>query len=111
LATPLSDPGAWKILRRFAGLDMTLPQAEKCLLQHLGSCYKNEDWRHALKAVMDAEGDVVKAQQAIQKISATCKQPKLTIKLPQNWPLLKQVGELCSRPPEMKSHIWRTPIH
>ena len=61
---------------------MTLPRAEEHLSQHLGSRYKSEDWRHALKAVMDAEGDVVKAQQAIQKISATCEQPKLTIKLP-----------------------------
>ena len=61
---------------------MTLPQAEEHLSQHLGSHYKNEDWRHALKAVMDAEGDIVKAQQAIQKISATCEQPKLKIKLP-----------------------------
>jgi hypothetical protein len=61
---------------------MTLPQAEELLSQHLGSRYKNEDWRHTLKAVMDAEGDVVKAQQAIQRISATCEQPKLIIKLP-----------------------------
>ena len=61
---------------------MTLPQAEEHLSQHLGSRYKNEDWCHTLKAVMDAEGDVVIAQWAIQRISATCEHSKLTIKLP-----------------------------
>ena len=49
---------------------MTLPQAERSLIQHLGDHYRDSDWRPALKAVMDAEGDIEKAQTAIQTISA-----------------------------------------
>jgi hypothetical protein len=68
---------------------MTLPQAETSLNQHLGDRYKDADWRPALKAVMDAEGDVQKAQKAIQTMSAACGRPKITIKLP------------AARPPEL----------
>ncbi|KAH9955583.1 hypothetical protein BGW80DRAFT_1466932 [Lactifluus volemus] len=50
---------------------MTLSQAEEQLLQLLGTRYNDEDWRPALKAVMDAEGDVIMAQEAIRKISVT----------------------------------------
>ena len=68
---------------------MTLPQAETSLIRHLGDRYKDADWRPALKAVMDAEGDVQKAQKAIQTMSAACGRPKITIKLP------------AARPPEL----------
>ncbi|KAH9955966.1 hypothetical protein BGW80DRAFT_1257945 [Lactifluus volemus] len=61
---------------------MTLPQAELALNNHLGDRYKDIDWRPALNAVMDAEGDVQKAQKAIQRLSAACGRPKITIKLP-----------------------------
>ena len=81
-----SDPGAWNILRQFASTEMTLPQAETALTQHLGNQYKDSDWRPALKAVMDAEGDVPKAQKAVQILSAACGKPKITIKLPPTRP-------------------------
>jgi hypothetical protein len=82
LALPLSEPGVWDILCQFASSDMTLPQAKEHLLYLLGTCYRDEDWHPALNAVMDTEGDIIMAQEAIQNISVICKQPKLTIKLP-----------------------------
>ncbi|KAG1868726.1 hypothetical protein C8R48DRAFT_598173 [Suillus tomentosus] len=36
---------------------MSLPDAESKLQAHLGDHYADSDWRSALKAVMDAEGD------------------------------------------------------
>ncbi|TFK62295.1 hypothetical protein BDN72DRAFT_750179, partial [Pluteus cervinus] len=48
---------------------MTLPQAEEKLHKHLGDGYKDKDWQPALKAVMDAEGDISAALQAIQKLA------------------------------------------
>jgi hypothetical protein len=65
---------------------MTLPEAEEKLLKHLGDRFKDGDWRPALKAIMDAEGDVAAAQLAIQKLASKCSQPKLTIKLPATRP-------------------------
>jgi hypothetical protein len=84
---PYSDYGAWEILRRFAGSDMTLPQAEAELSSHLGIRYRHKDWSSALDAVMNAEGDTVKAQIAIQEISVACERPKLTIRIPAARPL------------------------
>ena len=71
---------------------MTLPQAEEKLLAHLGDCYKDADWHPALKAIMDAEGDVTKAQDAVQSYATTCERPKLIIKLPASRP--RQVVDL-----------------
>jgi hypothetical protein len=76
------DHGGWDILRQFATTEMTLPQAEAALIQHLGNRFKDADWRPVLKAVMDAEGDVQKALNAIQTMSAACGRLKITIKLP-----------------------------
>ena len=55
---------------------------EAKLSSHLGDRYKDDDWQPALKAVMDSEGDVLKAQKAIQDLAAACKQPRLTIRIP-----------------------------
>lgn len=80
---PHSDAGAWDILRKFAGsTDITLPEAEEQLKNYLGTRFKDEDWRPALKAVMDAETDVSKAQAAIKTLSTKYQLPKLTIKIP-----------------------------
>ncbi|KAG1874054.1 hypothetical protein C8R48DRAFT_538897, partial [Suillus tomentosus] len=66
---------------------ITLPQAEACLKEHLGNCYVEEDWMDALKAVMDAEGDNVKAAEAVEKLaSAACQRTGLVVKI---WPLTK----------------------
>ena len=86
LDSPFSNHGAWDILHQFAGLDMTLPQAKEKLLAHLGDCYKDTDWHPALKAIMDAEGDVTNAQDAVQSYATTCKRPKLITKLPASHP-------------------------
>src|SRR5882757_5574765 len=59
------DPAAWKIVRTFATTPMSLPDAEKNLQTHLGERYMHSDWRPALKAVMDAEGDAEMALNAI----------------------------------------------
>ncbi|PPQ93410.1 hypothetical protein CVT25_004727 [Psilocybe cyanescens] len=103
--SPFSDPGAWEILRQFASTDMALPVAKEKLMTYLGNHYNDKDWRPALKAVMDAEGDVVKAQELLRKFSEICERPKLIIKLPARPPqavaieenLLKSVETLKSR--------------
>jgi len=77
-----SDAVAWDIIREFAATDMTLPETEKRLQEHLGGHYDDRDWQPALKAVMDAEGDVSVALEAIRKLSASTHLPRLTIKLP-----------------------------
>ena len=58
---------------------MTLPAAEEQLKNHLGNRYNTRDWQPALDAVMNAEGDVVKAQEALAQLSSTT---RLTIRLP-----------------------------
>ncbi|KAF6756551.1 hypothetical protein DFP72DRAFT_768161, partial [Ephemerocybe angulata] len=48
---------------------MTLPQAETALSEHLGERFQDSDWRPALRAVMDAEGDVERAVRAVQHLA------------------------------------------
>ncbi|KAG1865846.1 hypothetical protein DFJ58DRAFT_724240 [Suillus subalutaceus] len=68
---PHADPGAWSIIRQFADTDdMTLPQAEACLKEHLGNNYVEGDWVDALKAVMDAEGDNIKVAETVEKLAS-----------------------------------------
>lgn len=69
-------------MRDFATTEMTLPEAEKCLQDYLGEKYKSKDWEPAFKAVMDAEGDVAQAQDAVQKLALVSQLPKLMIKIP-----------------------------
>lgn len=79
---PHADRGAWDILQKFAGSEMTLPDVEAQLQQHLGDCYDDKDWRPALSAVMNAEGNFLQAHEAINKLAAASQLPRLTIKLP-----------------------------
>ena len=106
IVSPFSDHSAWDIVRQFVGSDMTLPQAKEKLLAHLSNRYKDADWRPVLKAIMDAEGDVTKAQDAVQAFAAACEQPRLFIKLPASRPrqvvalengLMESVEELKAR--------------
>ena len=53
-----TDSVAWTIVRKFATTEMSLPDAETELQAHLGDRYVDSDWRPALSAVMEAEGDV-----------------------------------------------------
>jgi len=59
----------------FATTDMTLPEAERDLQACLGQHYVDSDWRPALKAIMDAEGDIDVALSAIDMLSqaASCR--------------------------------------
>jgi len=79
---PHADQGAWEIPRTFASSEMTLPKAEECLKKQLGNQYIMHDWKSALDAVMNVEGDIVQAQEALHKLASECQLPCLTIKLP-----------------------------
>jgi hypothetical protein len=54
---------------------MTLPAAEEQLKNQLGNRYNTWDWQPALNAVMNAEGDIVKAQEALVQLSSTTQLP------------------------------------
>lgn len=62
------DPVAWNIVHKFATTKISLPNAENKLQALLGKRYIDSDWRPALKAVMDAEGDVEMALDAIDAL-------------------------------------------
>ncbi|KAG2106169.1 uncharacterized protein F5147DRAFT_543231, partial [Suillus discolor] len=47
---------------------MSLPDAESELQAHLGDCFADANWRPALKAVMDAEGDMDLALRAVNSL-------------------------------------------
>ena len=59
---------AWDILEEFATTDMTLPQAEDALKDHLGDQFIDEKWRPAFDAVMAAEMDCTAALESIKKL-------------------------------------------
>jgi hypothetical protein len=61
---------------------MTLPATEEQLKNHLGNRYNAWDLQLALDTVMNAEGDIVKAQEALAQLSSTTQLPRLTIRLP-----------------------------
>jgi hypothetical protein len=46
---------------------MSLPEAESALQAHLGDRFIDSNWRPALAAVMDAEGDTNKALDVINE--------------------------------------------
>ncbi|KAG2090932.1 hypothetical protein BD769DRAFT_1679470 [Suillus cothurnatus] len=65
---------------------MSLPDAESELQAHLGDRYADSDWRLALKAVMDAEGDMdltLRAVNTLQKSAFGCTGLKLRIPMHQ----------------------------
>ncbi|KAF9232764.1 hypothetical protein BU15DRAFT_25087, partial [Melanogaster broomeanus] len=66
-----ADPVGWKIVREFATTEMNLPEVEARLAAHLGDRYVDVDWRPALAAIMDAEGDVATAMKAIEPLYDT----------------------------------------
>ena len=82
---PSCDPEAWDIIHAFATSDeMELPEAEKKLREHLGSCFRMEDWQPALDAVMGAEGDTLAALDALNDLQKHAIRSKthLVIKIP-----------------------------
>ncbi|KIK11436.1 hypothetical protein PISMIDRAFT_50390, partial [Pisolithus microcarpus 441] len=61
---------------------MSLPNAESQLQAHLGDRFVDSDWQPALRAVMEAEGDVDKASTAVdslRKAAVACSGLKLKI--------------------------------
>jgi hypothetical protein len=68
--SPCADCGAWDIIRTFAMSKMTLPDAEEHLKKHLGDQYNECDWQPALNAVMNVEGDVSHAQDAVHHLAS-----------------------------------------
>ncbi|KAG1793784.1 hypothetical protein EV424DRAFT_1335769 [Suillus variegatus] len=59
---------------------MSLPDAESELQAHLGDHFADADWRPALKAIMDAEGDmdlVLRAVNSLKKAAFGCTSLKL----------------------------------
>jgi hypothetical protein len=73
---------------------MSLPDAEKNLQTHLGERYTDSDWRPALKAVMDAEGDAEMALNAIDALMhAASRRTGLKIRIP----------AVCPRPEQLTS--------
>ena len=60
---------------------MTLPIAEEQLKTHLGDRYNTRDWQPALDAVMNAEGDIIQAQEALAQLFLMTQLPQLTIRL------------------------------
>ena len=90
-----ADPSTWAIIHEFASSDhdATLPQVHASLEQHFGTYYIASDWNPALDAIMAAEGNVVQATEAIDKLSAaTCTQTGLVIKF-----------SARMKPPQLKS--------
>ena len=70
---PMKNPKAWDQVRTFATSDgnITLPQAEDGLRNLLGEDYRDTDWQPVLKVVMDAERDVAKALEGVEKLAAS----------------------------------------
>ena len=69
------NPNAWDVLRKFSSSDsLTLPEAEAQLQLLLGQCYVDNNWQPALKAMMDAEGDIEAATAAVEKLAGEAAQ-------------------------------------
>ncbi|KAI6013094.1 hypothetical protein BKA83DRAFT_4363237, partial [Pisolithus microcarpus] len=78
---------------------MTLPEVESALQLHLGDRFVDADWQLALKVVMDAEGDVDQALEAVDKLQdAAASRTGLKIKIP------AQSSGLTQDP---QAYLWR----
>lgn len=80
---PHVNPAAWNIVRKFATTEMPLPAVENDLKAHLRERYVDSDWRPALKAIMDAEGDTEIALNAVNALAeAASRRTGLKIRIP-----------------------------
>ncbi|KAG1736619.1 uncharacterized protein EDB91DRAFT_1031031, partial [Suillus paluster] len=95
------DPVAWKIVYIFAMTEMSLPNAERDLQACLGERYLDSDWRLALKAVIDAEGDTkiaLNAVEALKQAASCCTGLKIWI------PTIPAIPTAaCPRPDQLSS--------
>ena len=88
-ALPASDAchkAGEDIVWKFASTEMTLPQAENELSKLLGSDFVDDEWRPALKAVMDAEGNSVVAQECVNSLFSSVHHSSATEKATSNPP-------------------------
>ena len=66
---PLCDAGVWAIIKSFAQInDAALSVVENKLKDHLGMCYKFDDWKPAFDAVLWAKGDSDAALAAVNNL-------------------------------------------
>ncbi|KIK18876.1 hypothetical protein PISMIDRAFT_108665, partial [Pisolithus microcarpus 441] len=101
-----ADPLAWTIVRDFVTSDMTLPEVESALQLHLGDRFVDADWQPALKVVMDAEGDVDQALEAVDELQdAAASQTGLKIKIPTQSSGLLKTCQSTSVEAELEDHI------
>lgn len=76
---------------------MTLPDAEAALQAHLGSRFEDSDWRPALKAIMDAEGVIEDALEAVDQLSeAASSRSGLKIRIPAKSALPQKPDQVVS---------------
>ncbi|KAG1764954.1 hypothetical protein EDD22DRAFT_951411 [Suillus occidentalis] len=102
---PHNDPVAWKIVREFASSEMSLPEAETRLEHHLTDHYADTDWRPALKAIMDAEGDIDAALNAIRipaRPKTLTQVTSLETELMDSIDELKSRNRIFGKPPTVK---------
>lgn len=103
---PYADPTAWNVIREFAVTEMTLPEAEKRLQDILTTHYVDTDWRPALDAVMQAEGDSDAAVAAVETLATSASnRTGLKIRIPARPPpqLVTLENEVSSYLTELKS--------
>ena len=60
---------------------MILPAAKEQLKTLLSDQYNTQDWQPALDAVMNTEGDMIQAQEALAQLSSMTQLLQLTIRL------------------------------
>ncbi|KIK80406.1 hypothetical protein PAXRUDRAFT_158789, partial [Paxillus rubicundulus Ve08.2h10] len=117
-----ADLLAWKIICDFAtSSTMTLPEAEAALQAHLGSWFEDPDWRLALKSIMDVEGvveDALEAMDQLSEVASSCSGIKICIK-PAKTALLQKPKQVVLLEAEMEgsvhtlksyNHIFGTPL-
>jgi hypothetical protein len=65
----LKDSTAWAIVRDFAlSNNVSLPQTEERLQNHLGNHYAYSDWKAAFDAILQAEDNIQAATATIDKL-------------------------------------------
>ncbi|KIK38830.1 hypothetical protein CY34DRAFT_25498 [Suillus luteus UH-Slu-Lm8-n1] len=76
-------------------LEMSLPEAETHLEHHLADHYADTDWRSALEAIMDVEGNINTTLDAVDTLAAAASQRTgLKIWIPARPKILTQVTSL-----------------
>jgi hypothetical protein len=88
---------------------MTLPEAEVCVKEILGTRYADTDWLPAFEAVMNAEGDSDAAAMAVEQLAqAASQRTGLKIRIPMRRPPLAQLtaveNEVATSLQDLRNH-------